>query len=200
MSKGFAYVVSTVTRAYEQPSLDCVPTAFGDRIFFGPCKKPMRPRVQEGDYLFGISGSTTSPRRVVFAIQVEEIVAFGEAYGRYPALRGPQGPVHVKPVSRPGSFPRSEYEHIPGSTHPNDWESDLATQSLDRFFVSHPVSGWRNRWLGAVGPCRRRRSPGGTQLLPCLRERRGACTKEPGDPDEAGCIRGAHDGPACGVA
>ena len=36
--------------------------------------------------------------------------------------------------------------------HSDDWEADLATPDLDRFFVCHPSNSWIGRWLGPAGP------------------------------------------------
>lgn len=153
MPTGFIYVMTTVTRDYQQEAFCNVPTQWNDRIYFGPCKIPMRPRMNIGDFVFGISPSSTSPRRILFAVQVEERITFAEAYERFPELRGPSGPIHVRPIrGRGGAFPASAYEHIPGSIHAKDWERDLAFADLDRFFVCFPRDAWRNRWLGESGP------------------------------------------------
>jgi hypothetical protein len=79
-------------------------------------------------------------------------MTFAEAFRRFPDLRGPDGPIHVRPISGTGGFPRSSYQHIPGSMHPEDWEADLATPDLDRFFVCRESDGWLGCWLGAGGP------------------------------------------------
>ena len=44
MATGFIYTVSTLTKDYVQQAFCNVPTQFGDRLYFGPCKVPMRPR------------------------------------------------------------------------------------------------------------------------------------------------------------
>ncbi len=109
----------------------------------------MRP----GDVVFGISPSGVSPRRIVFAARLAERLTFAQAYDQYPDLRGPDGPIHVRPASIPGpGFPESEYEHIPGGNHPSDWRSDLRTRELDAFFTCEPAGGCLGRWLGADGP------------------------------------------------
>ena len=135
-----------------QQAASRVPTVYGDRIFFGPCKKPMRPRIKSRDYVFGVSDASMRPRRLVFAAQVEKCITFREAYHRYPDLHGPQGPIHVRPINGSGSFPCCSYEHIPGAIHPDDWETDLASPTLDAFLVCAPRSGCVGRWLGAYGP------------------------------------------------
>lgn len=60
MARGFIYVVTTLTRGYMQKAFCNVPTQWGDRLYFGPCKKPMRPRMQPGDYVFGISPTASA--------------------------------------------------------------------------------------------------------------------------------------------
>lgn len=152
MTTGFIYVVSTVTQNYTQPSNSNVPTEVDSRLYFGPCKRCMRPRMQAGDFIFGVSPSCTSPRRILFVTEIEESMTFAEAFHRLPDLRGPDGPIHVRPISGLGGFPRSSYQHIPDSMHPDDWEADLATPDLDRFFVCRRSVGWLGRWLGSSGP------------------------------------------------
>ena len=157
MPTGFIYVVPTVTRGYVQRSRSCVPTDWTSPLYFGPCKRSMRPKMQRGDYVFGVSPSPTRPRRIVFVAKIEKRMTFAEAYRRFPKLHGPGGPIHVRPVKRSGSFPRSDYEHIPGSMHKKDWYRDLAsrgpdTRELDAFFVCSPADGCVGRWLGERGP------------------------------------------------
>ena len=153
MNIGFIYVVTTVGKDYLQPNPQCVPTWFEGRIYFGPCKKAMRPRMKVGDYVFGISPSGKRPRRIVYAARIAEKMTFGQAYERFPKLRGPAGPIHVQPARMPlSAFPDSLYEHIPGANHPSDWRSDIRTQELDAFFVCGPAGKVLGRWLGPAGP------------------------------------------------
>jgi hypothetical protein len=154
MATGFIYVVTSVGRDYEQPTFRSVPTVFEGSLYFGPCKRRMRPRMQEGDFVFGISSSTTFPRRVVFATQISERLTFGQAYAGYPKLRGPNGPIHVRParMNCGESFPDSDYEHIPGAMHPEDWRSDIRTPDHDAFFVCQGGRSALGPWLGATGP------------------------------------------------
>lgn len=152
MARGFIYVVTTLTRGYVQKTFHNVPTQRGDRLYFGPCKKPMRPKIRVGDYVFGISPSSTPTRRIVFVAQIEERIRFAEAYERFPELRGPEGPIHVRPVHGSGPFPTSEYEHIPGATHATKWKADLETRERDAFFVCAQRNAWVGRWLGPCGP------------------------------------------------
>lgn len=153
MPTGFIYVVPTVGNDYLQPSLRCVPTWFEGRIYFGPCKRPMRPRMMPGDYVFGISPSGVFPRRIVFTGRIAEKMTFGEAYEWFPKLRGPAGPIHVRPARMPASgYPDSLYEHIPGANHAESWRSDIRTPELDAFFVCEAAGECSGRWLGSAGP------------------------------------------------
>lgn len=153
MPTGFIYIVASVGKDYQQPSFQAVPTWHGERIYFGPCKKPMRPKMQPGDVVVGLSPSGAFPRRVLFAARIEQRLKFSEAYGRFPDLRGPAGPIHVRPAERPGSsFPESEYEHIPYGNHAESWRSDLLTPALDAFFVCATAEKIVGRWLGKNGP------------------------------------------------
>lgn len=153
MARGFVYIVSTVGKDYCQPSLVAVPTWFKDRIYFGPCKRSMRPRMKTGDFIFGLSPSGVHPRRIVFGTRIAEKLTFREAYHRFSDLRGPDGPIHVRPVNRPGlGFPDDSYKHISGANHPNDWRADLRTPELDAFYVCEPFGDCIGRWFGANGP------------------------------------------------
>lgn len=150
---GFIYVVKTVQKDYTQPSLRCVPNWSGDRLYFGPCKVPMRPKMKEGDYIFGLSPSETFPRRIVFAARIARKMTFADAYETYPGLRGPEGPIHVRPTTSPGlGFPWSHYEHIPSANHEGEWDKDLRSPDLDAFFVCEPAAEILGRWLGEEGP------------------------------------------------
>jgi hypothetical protein len=152
MARGFIYVVTSVTKDYEQQSFCNVPTEFAGRLYFGPCKRAMRPKMQPGDLIFGLSPSHAGPRRILFATRIEEQVSFQQAYLRFPELRGPKGPIHVRPVERNGPFPLCRYEHIEKSMHRTDWMNDLRSDSLDAFFVCQEQDGWMGRWLGRHGP------------------------------------------------
>lgn len=152
MAQGFIYVVASLGPDYRQPNRYNVPSDWTDPIYFGPCKIPIRKKMIPGDWLFGISPAKLRPPRIVYIAQVEERITFSEAYGRYPKLRGPDGPIHVRPVNKPGQFPHSTYEHIKGSMHPYTWESDLKSPDLDAFFVCFKADGKTGRWLGIEGP------------------------------------------------
>jgi hypothetical protein len=89
----------------------------------------------------------------VFIARIGERMTFAEAYAHHPELRGPPGPIHVRPAARPGPwFPDSEYEHIPGANHADNWRADLRTPDLDAFFACDRASGPLGAWLGASGP------------------------------------------------
>jgi len=152
MAKGFIYVVTTVTKDYVQGAFFHVPTEWGDRIYFGPCKKPMRPKIREGHWVFCISPKNGTARRIVFVAQIEERMTFTEAYNRFPDLRGPEGPIHVRPASGRGRFPESSYQHILGGHHAHNWQADLATKHLDASLACAKRDSWRGRWLGEYGP------------------------------------------------
>lgn len=154
MSKGFIYVVATLTRDYVQKAFCNVPTQWKNRLYFGPCKIPMRPKMWPGHWVFGISPANGAARRIVFVAELEERTTFAEAYDRFSDLRGPTGPIHVRPrpVKGGGPFPESSYEHIPGARHPERWINDLETEDLDAFFVCSNQDRWRGRWLGKYGP------------------------------------------------
>lgn len=151
MAKGFIYTIATLS-AYEQRAFCNVPTHLGNRLYFGPCKAAIRRRAAPEDYIFGLSPSGSGLRRIVFIAQVEERITFCDAYERFPQLRGPEGPIHVKPIRRPGVFPCCAYAHISGAMHPVGWEKDLACPSLDAFLVCRPQTGAIGCWLGGAGP------------------------------------------------
>jgi hypothetical protein len=153
MATGFIYVVKTVGKDYMQPDLKSVPTFFKGVLYFGPCKIPMRPRMKEGDIVSGISPSPKMPRRVLFAARIAAKMTFREAYKRFPSLRGPEGPIHVRPARRSGAFfPDSHYEHIPDANHPDKWRNDIRTPELDAFFICEPATRCLGQWLGRDGP------------------------------------------------
>lgn len=152
MAKGFIYVVASVNKDYQQEAFRNVPTEFESRLFLGPCKRSMRPRMQRGDFIFGLSPAKAGHRRILFAARIEARMTFREAYERFVKLRGPDGPIHVRPVSREGRFPFCSYEHIENAMHSGDWQRDLLTESRDAFFVCQEAAGWMGKWLGHGGP------------------------------------------------
>jgi hypothetical protein len=151
MAKGFIYVVRTVQRNYQQSSWG-VPIPVGDKLYFGPCKVAMRPRMQPRDYVFGVSPSPMLPRRIVYAAKINERMTFGEAYERFPSLHKIQ--VHVRPAHKIGfDFPDTVYEHIPGAIHDGgEWRSDFPTPDSDAFFVCAAAVPSLPCWLGEGGP------------------------------------------------
>jgi hypothetical protein len=44
MTTGFIYIVNTLNRDDVQNAFSDIPTQFGNRIYFGPCKISMRPK------------------------------------------------------------------------------------------------------------------------------------------------------------
>jgi hypothetical protein len=151
-ASGFIYGVRAVNADYSQRE-NSVPNEYSGRIYFGPCKRRMRPKMQPGDFIFGISPSGFQPRRIVFAARIAERMNFADAYDRYPKLRGRNGQIHMQPSKRGGiGFPDAVYEHIPGAMHEGDWRDDLRTEQMDAFFVCDQADGAIGRWLGFDGP------------------------------------------------
>jgi hypothetical protein len=158
MTKGFIYVVTTVGSNYLQSDQKRdVPTVWRDRLVFGPCKVPMRPRITKGDYVFGLSpsGGNSKPRKIVFAAMVTETLSFGMAYEKYQDEWDEENlkPICVRPLSQIDNsepFPYSQYEHLPGSKHQTSWAKDLPYEKLDRCFICDPI--FDSPWLGTSGP------------------------------------------------
>lgn len=161
MATGFIYIINSLGKDYEQQYFRNVPTFFENRLYFGPCKIPMRQNMKPGDYIFGISPARLSPRRIVFLAQIDERITFADAYKRFPPLRGSNGPndkngpIHVEPVEptdNSKNFPESHYRHIQGAMHTKKWKADLRSEELDAFFVCKESDGILGKWLGANGP------------------------------------------------
>ena len=115
---GFIYVVTTLTWGYAQKGCCNVPTWWDNCLYFGPCKRSMRPKMREGHWVFGVSPASTRPRRIVFVAELNKCMTFKEAYNCFIGLRGPEGPIHVRPVDDgEDRFPRSCYEHILHAMH-----------------------------------------------------------------------------------
>src|SRR5947209_8200773 len=96
----FAYIINTVGARYRLKG--AVPWVSHGKVFFGPCKKRMRPDVQTGDYILGISGAGAGlPGRVLLWMKIDKRMTFKEAYDRgttdivFRALRGTA--IHVRP-------------------------------------------------------------------------------------------------------
>jgi hypothetical protein len=112
----FAYIIATVGTRYQLTG--SVPCVEDGRVFFGPCKRRMRPEVRKGDYIMGISGSSAPlPRRVLLWMQVDDVMTFGEAWERgevddtFRKLRG--WAIHVRPLKGAENLPSPIcYEHI----------------------------------------------------------------------------------------
>lgn len=155
MATGFIYIIKSLDKCYNQQHFRNVPTFFENRLYFGPCKIPMRKNMKPGDYIFGISPARLSPRRIVFLAQIDERITFADAYKRFPPLHGPDGPIHVEPVEPTGNsenYAESHYRHIQGAMHTKKWKADLRTKELDAFFVCKKPDGILGKWLGANGP------------------------------------------------
>jgi hypothetical protein len=147
----FAYIIRAVNSQYGVTG--CVPCVEDGRVFFGPCKRLMRPEVLEGDYVMGISGSAApKPRRVLLWMRVRERLTFREAWERgeidptFRKLRG--GALHIRPKQGADILASPEcYVHLPGSPHWDDWERDVSGDR-DVFLVGDSKS-----WLvTANGP------------------------------------------------
>jgi hypothetical protein len=147
----FAYIIRTVDSHYRVTG--CVPWFENGKVFFGPCKKRMRPEVREGDYIMGISGSTAPhPRRVLLWMRVEERLTFRAAWERGdfdPTFRKLRGmAMHIRPRRVTADVPSPDcYEHVHGAPHGGDWKNDVKGDR-DVFLVGDPSS-----WLtSADGP------------------------------------------------
>jgi hypothetical protein len=149
MPRVFVYVIATVGANYCLTG--SVPWIEEGEVFFGPCKKRMRPEVEPGDYVMGISPAGVGrERRVLLWMQVSETMTFGEAYlrgKRNTFLRAARGhAIHVCP-KKGSSFRAGEtatYEHIPDAPHANKWRNDIRGKR-DVFLV-----GSREPWVAAA--------------------------------------------------
>lgn len=140
-----AYIIRTVGAGYRLKG--SVPFVSHGRVFFGACKKNMRPDVKHGDYIMGISGSAAgNPRRVILWMRVAETMTFREAYERgktdkvFRAIRGTA--IHVRPRGLAAHFSPGDpecYEHIRGAHHSKDWKSDVRGRR-DVFIVGEKQS------------------------------------------------------------
>ncbi len=152
MTRVFAYIIRTVGARYRLTGY--VPWVSQGKVFFGPCKKTMRPDVDCGDYILGISGAAGgNPRRVLLWMRVVERLTFAEAYDRgktdsaFRAIRGKA--IHVRPHKLVAHVPGDPecYRHIQGAPHSDDWQTDIKG-SRDVFLV-----GGRYSWVaGNEGP------------------------------------------------
>lgn len=143
----FAYIINTVSKGYKLTG--CVPWVVNYRVFFGPCKRLMRPLVKRRDYILGISGSKAGqPRRILLWMHIADRMTFARAYrlgeisGTFKAARGHA--IHVRPKSGI-EFRRGNpecYEHIDNDApHNEDWVEDLKN-NRDVFLV-----GDKDSWV-----------------------------------------------------
>jgi hypothetical protein len=160
----FAYIIATVGLNYRLRGT--VPWVKEGQVFFGPCKKRMRPEMKPGDHVIGISpAGVGKKRRVLLWMRISERMTFAQAYERgeterlFRLARG--NAIHVRPrkgVDAVMGDPDS-YEHIPHATHSSDWKADIRGER-DAFFV-----GDKNSWAAEDG------GPAVTQeLVELLRE------------------------------
>ncbi len=125
----FAYIIRTVGPNYELTGT--VPWVCEGKVFFGPCKRRMRPEIRCGDYIMGISPANVGVRRVLLWMHVDETMTFARAYERGESERllrlARGGAIHVRPkraiAHEPGN--PATYEHIPGADHSQDWQEDI---------------------------------------------------------------------------
>lgn len=148
----FAYIISTVGPGFRL--IGSVPWIKEGKVFFGPCKKRMRPEIREEDYIMGLSpAGIGTERRVLLWMRVEKTMTFAQAYARGDSTRvfrlARGHAIHVRPKSGVEHIPGdpNSYEHIPGAPHSSDWETDIKG-SRDVF-----ISGADGSWVaGKEGP------------------------------------------------
>jgi hypothetical protein len=146
----FAYIIATVGPKYELSG--SVPWVKEGKVFFGPCKKNMRPEVLRGDYIMGISPAGVGDRRrVLLWMQAEKPMTFADAYWRGDSERlfrlARRNAIHVRPKKGADHVPGNSetYEHIPRATHSSDWRTDI-TGKRDVFFL-----GQKGSWVAEKG-------------------------------------------------
>jgi len=148
----FAYIIATVGPNYELRG--SVPWVKQGKVFFGPCKKNMRPYVREGDYIMGISpAGVGEQRRVLLWMRVGEKMTFAGAYQRGETDRlfrlARRNAIHIRPKRGVGRLDGDPdmYEHIPHAPHSSDWRTDIKGKR-DVFFT-----GENGSWIaGKDGP------------------------------------------------
>lgn len=146
----FAYIIASVGPNYKLRGT--VPWVKEGKVFFEPCKKNMRPKVQEGDYIMGISPAGVGEhRRVLLWMRVEEKMTFADAYQRGETDRhfrlARRNAIHVRPrrgVDHVHGIPET-YEHIPHADHSSDWRTDIEGER-DAFFIGDSGS-----WVAGYG-------------------------------------------------
>jgi hypothetical protein len=146
----FGYIIATVGPNYELRG--SVPWVKEGKVFFGPCKKNMRPEVLVEDYIMGISpAGVGKQRRVLLWMRVKEAMTFAEAYDRGESdrlfLLARRNAIHVRPKIGIDYIPGNSetYEHIPGATHSSDWRTDIKGKK-DVCFV-----GQNGSWVAEKG-------------------------------------------------
>jgi hypothetical protein len=151
MPRVFVYIITSVDAHYHVKR-GCVPWVAGGKVFLGPCKMFMRPEVEKGDYIMGISPAGRM-RRVLLWMRVDTPMTFADAYRRgdsdrlFRLARG--NAIHVCP-KEVGEHIRGNpelYEHISGAMHPLKWPTDIRGDR-DVF-----ISGANGSWVAATeGP------------------------------------------------
>lgn len=146
----FAYIIASVGPNYRLRGT--VPWVKEGQVFFAPCKKRMRPEMQPGDYVMGISrAGVGEKRRVLLWMHIAERITFAQAYKRGEADRlfrlARGNAIHVRPKRSVDLIEGNPdtYEHIPRATHASDWRSDIRGKR-DAFFV-----GDNNSWAAEGG-------------------------------------------------
>ena len=99
MATGFIYTVSTLTKDYVQQAFCNVPTQFGDRLYFGPCKVPMRPESTPAITSSGYPLRGSVPAESCSLATSRSGSHSGKPTSGFPIFRGPEGPIHVRPIS-----------------------------------------------------------------------------------------------------
>lgn len=144
MPRVFAYIIRTVGANYKLTG--SVPWVKEDTVFFGPCKKRMRPEVKKGDFIMGISpAGVGKERRVLLWMCAKKPMTFAKAYERgetdriFRLARG--NAIHVRPRKGSNRVAGNHlaYEHIPGADHSSGWQADIEGKR-DAFIVGMPGS------------------------------------------------------------
>jgi hypothetical protein len=126
----FAYIIATVGSNYKLRGT--VPWVKEGQVFFGPCKKRMRPEMNRGDYVMGISpAGIGKKRRVLLWMRIAERMTVAQAYKRGGTDRlfrlARANAIHVRPkkgILHVAGHPDA-YEHIPHADHSSGWKSDI---------------------------------------------------------------------------